>query len=41
MSADATPGQVRRLQAAGAEVYLTKPLDLTMFLRTVAEKLSG
>jgi CheY-like chemotaxis protein len=41
VSADATPGQVRRLQAAGAEVYLTKPLDLGAFLRTVAEKLGA
>ena len=41
VSADATPGQVRRLKAAGAEVYLTKPLDLATFLHTVGEKLGN
>ncbi len=28
LSADATPGQVRRVMASGASAYLTKPLDL-------------
>jgi signal transduction histidine kinase/ActR/RegA family two-component response regulator len=31
LSADATPGVVRRLVAGGALAYLTKPLDLTEF----------
>ncbi len=31
LSADATPGVVRRLLAGGALAYLTKPLDLTEF----------
>jgi CheY-like chemotaxis protein len=33
LSADATPGQVARLLAAGANDYLTKPFDVTLFLR--------
>lgn len=32
ISADATPGQVERLLAAGAETYFTKPLDVKVFL---------
>jgi CheY-like chemotaxis protein len=32
ISADATPGQVERLLAAGAEAYFTKPLDVKGFL---------
>ena len=39
LSADATPGQVRRLIAAGAQNYLTKPIDvreLLAFLDTAA-----
>jgi CheY-like chemotaxis protein/anti-sigma regulatory factor (Ser/Thr protein kinase) len=35
LSADATPGQVQRLLAAGANAYLTKPLDVREFLRTI------
>jgi len=31
LSADATPGVIRRLLAGGALAYLTKPLDLTEF----------
>jgi CheY-like chemotaxis protein len=30
-SADATPGQIARLRAAGADEYLTKPLDILRF----------
>jgi PAS domain S-box-containing protein len=32
ISADATPGRVRRLLAAGAQDYLTKPIDVRRFL---------
>jgi PAS domain S-box-containing protein len=32
LSADATPGQVRRMVAAGARAYLTKPLDVRQLL---------
>ena len=35
LSADATPRQVERLLAAGADQYLTKPLDIAEFLRVV------
>lgn len=35
LSADATPGQTRRLKAAGAAAYLTKPLDIAKVLRLV------
>jgi CheY-like chemotaxis protein len=35
ISADATPGQVRRLIASGVTAYLTKPVDLQEFLALV------
>ena len=35
VSADATPASLDRLRAAGADAYLTKPLDVDEFLRTV------
>jgi CheY-like chemotaxis protein len=35
LSADATPGQHRRLLAAGAIAYLTKPFDIAEVLRLV------
>ena len=35
LSADATPGQSSRFLNAGAEGYLTKPLDLTLLLHTI------
>jgi protein-histidine pros-kinase len=35
VSADATPGQIERLLAAGARAYLTKPLDVRAFLQLV------
>jgi CheY-like chemotaxis protein len=35
LSADATPGQIKRLHAAGATGYLTKPLQLRPFLDTL------
>ncbi len=41
LSADATPGQVERLLAAGAEAYLTKPLDIRQLLALVDQHVSG
>jgi CheY-like chemotaxis protein len=35
VSADATPSSLERLGAAGADAYLTKPLDVDEFLRVV------
>jgi PAS domain S-box-containing protein len=35
VSADATPDSLERLRAAGADAYLTKPLDVDEFLRAV------
>ena len=35
LSADATPGQVRRFRDAGANEYLTKPLDLKLLLALI------
>ena len=40
VSADATPGQVRRLLSAGAAHYLTKPIDVAELLRFVDEACS-
>jgi CheY-like chemotaxis protein len=37
VSADATPASVERLQQAGADAYLTKPLDVDDFLRVVGQ----
>jgi CheY-like chemotaxis protein len=31
ISADATPKQISRMRAAGADAYLTKPLDVRQF----------
>ena len=39
-SADATPGQIARLRAAGADEYLTKPLDIPLFSELVRKLLS-
>ncbi|RYF43548.1 MAG: response regulator, partial [Cytophagaceae bacterium] len=39
VSADATPGQIERLLSAGAKAYLTKPLDVELFLKTVTQYL--
>ena len=41
LSADATPGQVERLLAVGAQAYLTKPLDVPKFLALVDQRVSG
>jgi CheY-like chemotaxis protein len=38
-SADATPGQIARLRAAGADDYLTKPLNIRRFTEVVREHL--
>ena len=35
VSADATNASLERLNAAGADAYLTKPLDVDEFLSTV------
>lgn len=40
LSADADPGQMKRLQKAGARAYLTKPLDLRKFIQTLDEILT-
>jgi CheY-like chemotaxis protein len=39
LSADATPGQMRRVLASGATAYLTKPLDLTAVLDVLDRQL--
>ena len=39
ISADATPGQIRKLLAAGARAYLTKPLDMHRFFEVVNDAL--
>jgi PAS domain S-box-containing protein len=41
VSADATPASLERLRAAGADAYLTKPLDVDEFLRVVERFLPG
>ncbi len=41
ISADATEGQVKRLLAAGADSYLTKPIDVRRFLEVVEEQLGA
>ena len=41
VTADATRGQARRLLDLGARSYLTKPLDVQMFLRTIDEVLTA
>ena len=37
VSADATPASFERLQQAGADAYVTKPLDVDEFLRVVGQ----
>jgi signal transduction histidine kinase len=39
ISADATPGQINRLLAAGAQGYLTKPLEVKRLLQVLDEML--
>jgi signal transduction histidine kinase/ActR/RegA family two-component response regulator len=41
VSADATTGQVQRLQAAGASAYLTKPFNVRALLQTIDEALGA
>jgi PAS domain S-box-containing protein len=40
LSADATPGQIRRLLAAGATAYLTKPLNVRELLKLLDQTLA-
>jgi signal transduction histidine kinase/ActR/RegA family two-component response regulator len=40
ITADATPGRLERLLAAGARAYVTKPLDVGRFLAIVGQSLS-
>ena len=40
LSADATPGRVQRLLEAGAQAFLTKPLDVRRFLELIDEHAS-
>jgi CheY-like chemotaxis protein len=39
VTADATPGLTRRLQALGASAFLTKPLDIKRVLELIDGKL--
>ena len=41
VTADATPGLMKRLKAAGAAAYLTKPLDIAEVLRVIDALLEG
>jgi CheY-like chemotaxis protein len=41
VSADASPGRIERLRAAGADDFLTKPLDLAHLLQVVDDRLAG
>jgi PAS domain S-box-containing protein len=41
LSADATPGQIQRLLDAGAQAYLTKPLDVPQLLSALDALRSG
>ena len=40
LSADAMPARIGRLREAGADAYLTKPLDSTLMLQTIARLLN-
>ena len=40
LSADASPPQIKRLRAEGAEDYLTKPLDVRKFLKVLEKYLN-
>jgi CheY-like chemotaxis protein len=40
VSADATSGQAERLMALGAHSYLTKPLDVQLFIQRIEKLLN-
>jgi CheY-like chemotaxis protein len=40
ISADATANQIKRLMAAGASAYLTKPIDVSEFFRVLERTMS-
>jgi CheY-like chemotaxis protein len=40
VSADATPGQVRRLLTAGATAYITKPIEVREILSVLDDALA-
>ena len=39
ISADATPGRIERLRAAGAREYLTKPIDVPTLMNVLRQHL--
>ncbi len=41
MSADAMPHQIEKMLAAGAQSYLTKPIDVKEFLKVVGDVLAA
>jgi signal transduction histidine kinase/ActR/RegA family two-component response regulator len=41
VSADATPGQIKRILDNGADAYLTKPLDIKRFHSVLDEQIGG
>jgi CheY-like chemotaxis protein len=41
VSADATPGQIKRLLAAGARDYITKPIDVPQLLHSIDAALAA
>jgi signal transduction histidine kinase/ActR/RegA family two-component response regulator len=41
LSADATPGQIDRLHQAGADAFLTKPIDVRKLLETIDSHLTA
>ena len=41
ISAEASQGEIKRLLAAGARGYLTKPIDVREFLRVLDDTLAG
>jgi len=41
LSADATTAEVKRLKAAGAAEYMTKPIDIDLLIKTITGTLSA
>jgi CheY-like chemotaxis protein len=41
LSADATPGQIERLRALGAQHYFTKPIDVNRLLQLFDDTAAG